>query len=1223
MRILSVRFRNLNSLTGEWHIDFTHPDYESHGVFAITGPTGSGKTTILDALCLGLYGRTPRLDRVTKSANDLMSRQTGDCFSEVTFETRRGRYRCHWSQHRARRRPDGELQQSRHEIADAVTGKVLESRIAEVGAFIEKVTGMNFDRFTRSMLLAQGGFAVFLQASPGERAPILEQITGTEIYSRISMAVHRRRGEEQENLKLLQAETRGISILEEEEEKALEASLMTLQSREGGLAEARDTLRKAQAWLDTLAALEKEIGGLVSRAEALEERDRAFGPAREKLARARKALACEGTYGTVRALRAEQARDMAELESASSSFPETEIARQEALSARQAALARLGEERARLASQGEIIRRVRDLDARLGERKRQLDETGRAVLDLEKQEKAYGQHIRTGEKALKDSLAVLEGLAEYLATHGADAALSSRLPLIGRGVAYLRDRDDALKKARESSRAEAASKAAASGACSRAEKDHEKNDRAWEETRRETESIASDLAAVLRGREPDEWFRGQERLRERERLIMEAGETAEGIEKTAAAVKDLETSLETLEGEDRELAAEQARLSGRKESLEKEAAALEDRVAHLRRVRDLEEERNRLEDGRPCPLCGATEHPYGKGLVPALDREEADLKKARNALKEASETLGRLGSRREGVAADLRHSRREQALKTEGLEKEGERLAAVLSRLEMEAPPDDRAKKLDEALAVVRSALAETSNVLARAEEKGKKERAARIKLEKLRGAVEESARALQEARHRLEKATLDEARGLREAAALADGVEKARQAVLKDMEPFGVDGATPADLDAVLGDLAAREAAWRGKEEEKARQEKRVADEKADLEKSRTRLAGLEEELTARRKERGALHDAHEALVAERRDLFGDNRPDDEEKRLAAAVEKAGEGLEKTRETLEGIEKKKASLESMIAALKGKTEYRAKELAAAEGVFTERIEAAGFAGEADFLSSRLDEDERKALEEQEAALVREKTEIDIARKERHGALAAERAKKLTDMTVEDVRDRLESCESELRQAGLDIGGIRKSLLDNAANREKKRAFLEKVEGARKECARWDDLHSLIGSADGRKFRNFAQGLTFEMMIAHANRELMKMTDRYLLIRDPAQPLELSVVDNYQAGEIRSTRNLSGGESFLASLALALGLSFMASRNVPVDSLFLDEGFGTLDDDALETALEALMGLRREGKLIGIISHVPAVRERIGTQIRVIPGAGGRSVLSGPGCRKI
>lgn len=142
-------------------------------------------------------------------------------------------------------------------------------------------------------------------------------------------------------------------------------------------------------------------------------------------------------------------------------------------------------------------------------------------------------------------------------------------------------------------------------------------------------------------------------------------------------------------------------------------------------------------------------------------------------------------------------------------------------------------------------------------------------------------------------------------------------------------------------------------------------------------------------------------------------------------------------------------------------------------------------------------------------------------------------------------------------------------------------------------------------------------------MVSHANRQLVKMSDRYLLIRDAQQPLELNVIDNYQAGEIRSTKNLSGGESFIVSLTLALGLSKMASRKVRVDSLFLDEGFDTLDEESLDTALEALAGLQHDGKLIGVISHVSAMKERISAQIQVTPQTGGKSQISGPGCGRI
>ncbi|MBU6237005.1 MAG: AAA family ATPase, partial [Planctomycetes bacterium] len=189
MKILNVRLKNLNSLLGEWFIDFTHPHYVDSGIFAITGPTGAGKTTILDAICLALYGETPRLASVTKNANEIMSEGTAECSAEIQFETPDGRYRCTWQQHRARGNTSGALQAPQHELVNADSNTIISNRLSQVKKEVEQLTGLDFDRFTRSMLLAQGKFAAFLQSSANERAPILEQITGTEIYSNISIAV--------------------------------------------------------------------------------------------------------------------------------------------------------------------------------------------------------------------------------------------------------------------------------------------------------------------------------------------------------------------------------------------------------------------------------------------------------------------------------------------------------------------------------------------------------------------------------------------------------------------------------------------------------------------------------------------------------------------------------------------------------------------------------------------------------------------------------------------------------------------------------------------------------------------------------------------------------------------------------------------------------------------------------------------------------------------------
>ncbi|CAA6824071.1 MAG: Exonuclease SbcC, partial [uncultured Sulfurovum sp.] len=163
----------------------------------------------------------------------------------------------------------------------------------------------------------------------------------------------------------------------------------------------------------------------------------------------------------------------------------------------------------------------------------------------------------------------------------------------------------------------------------------------------------------------------------------------------------------------------------------------------------------------------------------------------------------------------------------------------------------------------------------------------------------------------------------------------------------------------------------------------------------------------------------------------------------------------------------------------------------------------------------------------------------------------------------------------------------------------------------------WVKLNEMIGSANGDKFAKFAQGITLDQLIYLANQHLKILSSRYELQRslDSNKLLEIEVIDGFQGDVRRPVSTLSGGESFIVSLALALGLSALASQKISIDSLFLDEGFGTLDSDSLEMALTALNALQSSGKMVGVISHVEALKERIGLQIRVVPKGDGTSFL--------
>ena len=374
MRILRVRFKNLNSLVGEWEIDLTHPAFTSDGIFAITGPTGAGKTTIFDAICIALYGRTPRLNKVTKSGNEIMSRQTGECFAEVTFETQTGRFRCHWSQHRARKKSYGDLQAPKHEIANADSGEIFESKIRGVADQIEAATGMDFERFTRSMLLAQGGFAAFLQAAPDERAPILEQITGTEIYSQISIRVHERQREERDKLNLLQAETAGIVILEPEQEKEIQQALDLKQKEEIDISANYNATEKAISWLTTIDGLKEEMIVLADEANNLQSDIDAFKQDHDKLSRATKAATLDSLYATLTAIRKQQVQDQKTREAQEEALPELESSAKEQAESLKLAERQTVKVKEELKAAAPLIQKVRSLDQKLADQKKAVSE---------------------------------------------------------------------------------------------------------------------------------------------------------------------------------------------------------------------------------------------------------------------------------------------------------------------------------------------------------------------------------------------------------------------------------------------------------------------------------------------------------------------------------------------------------------------------------------------------------------------------------------------------------------------------------------------------------------------------------------------------------------------------------------------------------------------------------------------------------------------------------
>ena len=315
-------------------------------------------------------------------------------------------------------------------------------------------------------------------------------------------------------------------------------------------------------------------------------------------------------------------------------------------------------------------------------------------------------------------------------------------------------------------------------------------------------------------------------------------------------------------------------------------------------------------------------------------------------------------------------------------------------------------------------------------------------------------------------------------------------------------------------------------------------------------------------------------------------------------------------------LETEQNSLENANLELKNSQE----ELNILEKNFEAKLHEKNFENEEIFIASIIEADEIKKLTARKQELENNKSKLQGIKDNFEKNLAVEKAKALTTKKLDEVENEAETRKKLISEFNKKIAMLEKDF-DNRKKLKKELARLDKNYKEQEEIfSRWAALDKLIGSADGNNFRVFAQGLTLGTMINLANEQLEKMNGRYILIARPkSSDLELSVIDKEQAGEIRPTENLSGGERFIISLALALGLSQMSGNKTRIDSLFLDEGFGSLDEEALSQALEALGELHKNGRTIGIISHVSALRERIAAQIEVIYKSEGTSIIKGPG----
>ena len=307
--------------------------------------------------------------------------------------------------------------------------------------------------------------------------------------------------------------------------------------------------------------------------------------------------------------------------------------------------------------------------------------------------------------------------------------------------------------------------------------------------------------------------------------------------------------------------------------------------------------------------------------------------------------------------------------------------------------------------------------------------------------------------------------------------------------------------------------------------------------------------------------------------------------------------------------------LDTKINSLEEGLEEKKLENEALEVEFNSELKKGGFESEELFKESIFKKNERESLAKVCEKIEKSYNNYEILQKDTSDKLEEHKKENLSKLSVDEIETNLNALKikRDILQKG--IGSVEKELEIDAKNRKNKKKKIVELEQKKESFQIWIKLNDMVGQADGTKFSRFAQGITLDQLIFLANNQLEILSNRYELKRGTNKKhlLEIEVIDSFQGDAVRPVSTLSGGESFIVSLSLALGLSSLASRKISIESLFLDEGFGTLDEENLEIALNALSRLQNSGKMVGVISHVKGLKERIPLQIAIVPKGDGTS----------
>ena len=1215
MRILRLHLQNVHALRNQWTIQFDQfPLYEA-GLFAITGPTGGGKSSLLDAMIVALYGRVPRYGHNTPT--ELMTRHTAETLIELDFAVQQGRFRARWNLRRARGQATGRIQPARHELQDLETNQTLDLRSSDVPKEVEKLTGLNMERFLRSVILPQGDFAAFLRAKEKERGELLEELTGLHVYSELSELAFSCSRESREALEKLQQQLGTLPLLEEEALRTLRQRLDEYLEQRPKLQATEQRLQGELGWLRQLRESRATCSRLEQEITAAQQALESFAPQQQRLQRHHQLQPFQPQWQSqqkqakqLEQQQFNQQRIREELGIKQQEVQQLEVSAQQDQE-------RLQDQEKQYQQLIEPIRLALEVDAQIQTQQVRWESRQQEQTRLEQTIHQQRQQLLQEDTWVQQALLRQQQRQQWLVEQRSCQQLELALP-------ELRDIwQQWQQKQQQWQQSQAAlhrfERQQAEEVKQSSELQQLENDLAEESLPLEqrAQSLREQEEVLLEDRPLGDW---QVTQREAQRLLR----LGEKLTELSQRFQDVQLERSKFEQQEREFQLKLVQLGEQHlhqdHLLQQTQEHLHDKQRLLeqsRLIRDYEAARTQLQLNQPCPLCGSTEHPFViSNKIPSVEQEAELVEHLKQRCKEIEQELTNLQREQTQLKArsEITHERSEQ------LQQEAQKIQSAFDDVNSQIPPES-VRLLTDRIGVQTLYLSWQEQFQATEQKLGAVE-----KLDGMRRQLQEEQIVLQNKRAELKErqAALNERQKLhqRQQKDLEKQAKEEQQLVLQLQDSWqeqaqAVGSAEKAlEPESLLARLQEQWQAFQKQQQAEDREGPELSQRQQRLERDQATLGQQEQQQQSLAEEQQQELTKLQLLQQQRLKILEHPDPkaleQEQLSQLQVCQEKQAASRRSFEEKIQALQQEQQRLQWMEEEYaRGQQEHTQNQ---EELLFA--LQALGYASIAEAEMGCLDSIEAEELNQQDQQL-NQRLSIsrhDLGNEQMRRASLEQEAR--TTHTEEELQAQLEQLRLQQDELSQQLGGVQVQLAKDAELRQNQRVLADQIEQQQQEHRRWASLSELIGSADGTKFSRFAQSLTLAHLVKLANRHLQKLSDRYQLQKRQGACVEMDIVDRYQADAVRSLESLSGGETFLVSLALALGLSDLARRNHPIDSLFIDEGFGTLDADTLDTALAALETLQAGGKTIGIISHVEALKERLTTQIQVRKNNSGNSTLA-------